>query len=223
MSYEDFEAFFRFKSCDVLTNGNYKKYVTQCKENADAWAIDLYTKQNRVQQLIKQLNNKLNMISKTKLGIACKHVSNCAQPPIKILIGFSKCFITGIQSDKCLDLSKNGKKNVEIHIHPKFAYFFLFLWYICKLEYVIRACSKNWHEAKNKQKEKTARTKSKGTDQINDELFDQFMGENSTLCFSLFKVFEKALVYVQSSLDLYDEEFTVKPMITPDASFWNQL
>jgi len=222
MSLEDFQAFFKFKSCDILTNGHYKKYVTQCKENADLWAIDLYTKQNKIQQLIKQINNKLNSISKSKLGIACKHVSNCAQPPIKILIGFSTCFITGVQSDKCLDLSKNGKKNVEIHIHPKFAYFFLFLWYICKLEYVIRACSKHWYEVKNKTSTKN-KLKLADQVQIDEELFDMYMTENSELCSSLFQVFEKAFVYVQSSLDLYDEEFTIKPIITPNISFWQQL
>lgn len=205
MCYDDFLAFFQYKTYDVLSNGNYKKHLTQSKENGDSWAIDMHCRQNKVQQSIKQVHLKLNAINKSKLGIACKNVTNCAQPPIRIFLGFSQCFITGIHSDKCLDLSKNGKKSQEIHIHPKFAYFFLFLWYICKLEYVIRACAKNWMDKGKKREEG-----------LNQQYFELYMQENEQLCKNLYEILSKALQYVQSSLDLYHEEFLVCPILQPE-------
>lgn len=210
MSYEEFTAFFQYKSFDVLSHGAYKRHLTQCKENGDSWAIDMHIKQNKIQQCIKQINSKISSIGKCKLGIACKSVTNCAQPPIRIFLGFSTCFITGVQSDKCLDLSKNGKKSQEIHIHPKFAYFFLFIWYICKLEYVIRACGKKWNEHIHKNKD----------NKINKEMYDQYMAENEKKCSDLYKIFQKALEYVHASLDLYTEEFLIQPIIQPAHSFW---
>lgn len=213
MSYEDFLAYFQYKSYDVLSCGNYKRHITQCKENSDSWAIEMYARQNRIQQNIKLLHVKLNSISQTKLGIACKSVMNSAQPPIRIFIGFSTCFITGVQAEKCLDLSKNGKKNMEIHIHPKFAFFFLFVWYLCKLEYVIRACSKHWIEVNRKQK----------TGAVNQAFLNEFMTANEGICRGLFEVYEKAFAYVQTSLELYDEEFTARPILQPSESFWQEM
>ena len=213
MTYEDFLAYFQYKAFDVLSSGNYKRYITQCKENSDSWAIEMYVRQNKIQQNIKFLHVKLNSISQNKLGIACKSVMNSAQPPIRIFIGFSTCFITGVRAEKCLDLSKNGKKNMEIHVHPKFAFFFLFVWYICKLEYVIRACTKHWIEVNNKQKSSS----------VNHPLLDEFMLQNEVVCRGLYSVYEKAFSYVQTSLDLYEEEFTAKPILQPHASFWDEI
>jgi len=36
-------------------------------------------------------------------------------------------------------------------------------------------------------------------------------------------VYEKAFSYVQTSLDLYEEEFTAKPILQPHASFWDEI
>lgn len=208
MSFTDFTAYFKSKSLDVLSNGHFKRHMTQCKENGDSWAIDMHCKQNKVHQIIKQLHSKIHSIGNSNLGIACKNVTNCAQPPIRIFIGFSTCFLTNLQSDKCVDLSKNSKKTQEIHIHPKFAYFFLFLWYICKLEYVIRACAKHWNERHNPQF-------SKKRTSIDHELCDLFMEKNADLCQNLFRIFERAVSYVNMSLDMYAEECAVKPILNP--------
>lgn len=241
----DFTAFFKYKTFDVLTNGKYKRFLTFSKEKGDSWAVDLYNRQNKVQQCIKQVHMKIHLISKTAVGIACKNVTNCAQPPVKISMGFSTCCITGFTSDKCLDLSKSGKKNQEIHIHPTFAYFFLFLWYICKLEYVIRACSKNWSDIQPQggdndgkvstgnqgKRKKTANSPSEEeldnkTEEEEQEYriphkeLDGFMKDNQDLCNSLFSVFEKALDYVHQSLDLYIKDITVQPILQPGEDFW---
>ncbi len=210
--YEDFESFFQYRAYDILSNGQYKKKLTQCKENGDFWALEMHTKQNKVHQIIKRIQGRVHVLGKTPLGMASKNVINCAQPPIRIFLGYSTCFITGLQSDKCLDLSKNGKKIQDIHIHPRFAFFFLFLWYICKLEYVIRACAKYWVES------------GCGKDCVNDldAYYEKYMCENKDLCKGLYDIFEKAMSYVQKSLDLYDEEFLLQPVLDPPAIFWEK-
>lgn len=213
MSYTDFVSFFEYRTYDVLSNGQYKRKITQSKENGDFWAIDMHNKQNKIQQIIKQIGNKLHSIGKNNMTIACKNITNCAQPPVRICLGFSKCFITGIESDKCLNLSKSGKKSQEIHIHPKFAYFFIFLWYICKLEYVIRACAKHWMDTRHMKKNEVS---------LDESVFQVYMQENEDLCKQLYIVFQKAQEYVQKSLDLYQQEFAVKPILQPPNSFWEK-
>lgn len=211
-SYEDFLAFWRFKSQDVLSNGQYKKHLSQCKENGDLWAVEMHNQQNRIQQMIKQLQSKIHSIGKDKLGIACKNVVNSAQPPIRINLAFSTCFITGVHCDKCLDLSKHGKKSKDIQVHCRFAYFFLFLWYVCKLEYVIRACAKHWIDCKGKKKEAV----------ISPDVADSYITENEEFVHSLFEVFEKAYTYVLTSIEQYQNDFVVKPILQPGDEFWEK-
>jgi hypothetical protein len=224
---DQFAAYFHYKTCDVLTNGQYKRHLTLCKERGDNWAIELYNKQNKIHQCIKQVHARVNGISQTKVGMACKNVTNCAQPPIKIFMGFSTCSITGITSDKCLDLSKNGKKNQEIHIHPKFAYFFLFLWYVCKLEYVVRSCSKCWNEGSANEPD-DAVCQQEYDEGDTDSVVDlrrhrAFMRQNQTLCDSLYQIFNRALAYVHASLNLYDREFMIQPILQPQEDFWDSF
>jgi len=117
MNENDFQAFFEYKSYDALCNGNYKKYLTQvffsdtfctknllkkvssqCKENGDSWAILMHCKQTKIQTAIKHILTKIGAISKTKLGIACRNVTNCAQPPVRMFLGFTTCFVTGLKN-----------------------------------------------------------------------------------------------------------------------------
>lgn len=79
----------------------------------------------------------------------------------------------------------------------------MFIWYICKLEYVIRACGKKWNEAIHKKRECV----------INTELFERYSFENEQLCKELYLIFEKANQYVHVSLDTYNQEFLIKPII----------
>lgn len=213
MTFNDFLAFWRFKSHDVFSNGQYKRYVSQKKENGDSWAVELHAQQNKIQYLIKQLQTKIHHIAKDKLGIACKNVINSAQPPIKITLGISKCFITDMQCDKCIDLSKHGKKSKDIQVHCKFAYFFLFLWFICKLEYVIRSCTKHWIDCNGLKKEDTTAL---------SDIADKYIQENELFVKNLFAIFEKAYGYVINSLDQYNNDFVVKPILQPPAKFWEK-
>ena len=207
----DFTAYFQYKTIDVLTNGNYKRHLTLCKERGDLWAIDMYNKQNQIHSCIKQLHNRIYSLSHTTVGIVCKNVTNCAQPPIRIFLGFSTCFITGVTPDKCLDLSKNGKKHKDVHVSPKFAYFFLFLWFVSKLEYVIRACAKSYIIDLKSQSKKWVYDCS----DENMSVLREYIHEQQETCDSLFQLFNKALTYVHMSLDVYYQEFVVKPILQP--------
>jgi hypothetical protein len=202
--------------------GYYKKHITQSKEIGDAWAINLYNKQNKIQQIIKGVIQRISCIGKNNLGLTCKNVINCAQPPVRIHLGFAKCFITGVNCDKCVDISKNGRKNKEIYVHCKFAYFFLFLWYICKLEYVIKACCKQWYDHYLKINHKGIKRKDVTCihNGVNAELLEHFFSENQQICNDLYLVFDKALQYVNKTLDVYNEEFSNIPMIDPPSSYF---
>ena len=222
MSQEEFVAFYRYKAFDVITSGVYKRHFTLCKDNGDAWAIAMHAKQNKVQQCIKQLSHKISGIAKTKLGMACRSVMNCAQPPVRIHLGFSQCFVTGVKSDKCLVISKSGKRNHEIHVHPKYAYFFLFFWFVCKLEYVIRACAKHWFDS-HKQDCMFNVEKIDVSEYVKERqgVLDLFVGETSDMCDRLYEIFQKAHGYVYKSLVLYKVEFTEQPLLVPPSTFWD--
>lgn len=231
VSREDFGVYFYYKTFDVLTTGKYKRWLTTSKENGDAWALNVHTKQNKVQQSIRHVQSMIADIGKSKLGQACKNVINCAQPPVRIFMGFSKCYITQVQSDKCLDISKSGKKNHDMHIHPKFAYFFLFLWYICKMDYVIRAWMKNWHEGLKSSDGNMSTMPMLVQPQMVKDILDykdidhallaHAILENNAICDNFFDVFERAYEYVCNTLRLYDEEFREAPILQPPESYWN--
>ena len=53
-----------------------------------------------------------------------------------------------------------------------------------------------------------------------EALYRMYMSDALELCKGLYDIFEKAVNYVQKSLDVYNDEFLLQPVLNPPESFW---
>lgn len=211
---ENFEAYFHVKAFDVISAGQFKKHISKCRECGDHWAVQMYARHcvtaNRLRDLTS-LISQLTTPSSLTLQKVCKDVISCAQPPIKVLTGQNVCCLTSMTIEHCVDLTKPGKNAKEVHVHPRFWHFFLFLWFCSKLEYVIRACTKQWMDI--------AGSACKSKDYM--EICKEFTTQNSEFVKKLHELFELGHSYVTTSLIMHRDKAIVQPILNPPLSFYS--
>lgn len=128
-------------------DNQYKKYFSQCKENAEAWALKVHQSMTKVVSEIKQVQvliDNLQTQGKDKIHKLCVEVMASSNPPIRKKNGWNVCSISGTRSDACLEIGRRGKETSLILVHQKFSPFIINLWFVCKLEHIIKHQTKNW-------------------------------------------------------------------------------
>jgi len=142
----------------------------------------------------------------------CRDVMASAQPPIRVFTGFSRCSLTGEALDYSIDLTRAGKNSKGVYVHLRFWHFFIFLWFTAKIEYIIRSCTKQWMEALQDPQ---------ASPKDFTGLCERFRGENEPLIHQMGALFQRAHDFVSVSVDLYQAQFDVQPVLRPPESFLN--
>jgi hypothetical protein len=210
---EDFLAYAQIKAYDVISTGQFKRHLSQSRDNGNKWAIDMYQRQSQVQARIRELFSlvsQLEVSSGQSVQRICKDVMTCAQPPVKIVAGHNTCALTGVQVEHCVDLTRVGKNSREVYVHPRFWYFFMMLWFCSKLEYVIRACTKHWLDS--------ARPRAADSRNVT-RLCEDYTDQNQELIRRMFQLFVKGMDYVTLSLSVYREKYALHPVLMPSVDY----
>lgn len=212
---EEFIGFMLSKAYDVLSEGHFKKHLIQCRDRGDAWAVRMHAQQTRIAQRCRKVQTRIAGMHDTPqqaewAGI-CRDVMASAQPPIRVFTGFSRCSLTGDSLDYSIDLTRAGKNSKGVYVHLRFWHFFIFLWFTAKIEYIIRSCTKQWMEAlgdttPEQRKDFTA-------------LCERFRAENEPLIQQMAALFHRAHDFVSASVDLYQAQFDVQPVLRPPQAF----
>jgi hypothetical protein len=196
----------------VISAGHFKRHLSQCRDNGDRWAVMMYSHQNAIQNKVKEvfsLVSQLTSPSSSLVQRVCKDVMSCAQPPIRVLTGRNVCCLSGVSIDHCLDLTRVGKNSKEMLVHPRFWHFFVLLWFCSKLEYVIRACTKQWLDTHGVTPVPSNYT----------ALCEDFTHENHDLVKQLYELFEKGLDYISVSLSVYRDKYALQPILIPTKTY----
>jgi hypothetical protein len=204
---EDFQAYTQIKAYDVISSGHFKRHLGACRENGDKWAVVMYNRQNKVVAKVREivlLVGQLTTPRSQAVQRICKDVMACAQPPIKVLTGENVCSLTGVKTEHCIDLTRAGKNASEVFVHPRFWHFFVLLWFCAKLEYVIRACTKQWLELQADRPEPQNYT----------SMCEDYTLQNTEFCERLFRLFERGVEYTTLSLTRYRDKYAMQPMLT---------
>lgn len=213
VSQEEFQSYTQIKAYDVISSGNFKRHLSQCRDNGDRWAVQMYSHQNAIQNQVKEvflLVSQLTSPNSTLIQRVCKDVMSCAQPPIRVLTGRNVCCLSGVSTDHCIDLTRVGKNSKEILVHPRFWHFFVLLWFCAKLEYVIRACTKQWLDLNGVHPIPSNYT----------ELCEEFSLQNHDLVNKLYELFVKGVEYISISLNTYKDKYALKPVLIPTKQYW---
>jgi hypothetical protein len=212
---EDFHAYAQIKAFDVISSGNFRRHLGMSRESGERWAVLMYNRQNKVVIKLREVVSLVAQLSTPQSQIVqkiCRDVMSCAQPPIKVLTGTNLCSLTGVHAEHCIDLTRAGKNTSEVYVHPRFWHFFVFLWLCSKLEYVIRACTKQWldvHEIKPTPTRYTS-------------ICEDYIMQNAGFNERLYLLLERALEYTTLSLSLYRDKFALQPVLTAPVDFLHE-
>lgn len=213
---EDFRAYSQIKGYDVISSGHFKRHLSQCRDNGDKWAIQMYNGQNTVQGKVKEvftLVAQLTAPHSSTIHRVCKDVMSCAQPPIKVLTGCNTCCLTGVSVEHCIDLTRAGKNAQEVLVHPRFRHFFMLLWYCAKVEYVIRACTKQWLDTQDE----------KPCAENFTRVCERYSSQNAEFNDNLFRLFIKGIDYTTSSLTAYRNKCALRPALVASQQYLEGL
>ncbi len=212
VSAEDFLSYIHVKAYDVISAGHFKRHLSKSRENGDKWAIDMNNGHTVVQNKVREIFSLVGQLGGPQtehIQRVCRDVMSCAQPPIRILTGFNVCALTKVSSEHCIDLTRPGKVTREVLVHPRFRYFFMFLWFCAKSEYIIRACTKQWVEALPTQPCPASYT----------QLCEEYSEENQELNEKLYRLFVKGVEYIIVSLKTLKESCALRPTLVPPPAF----
>lgn len=129
------------------------------------------------------------------------------------MAGENTCSLTGVRTEHCIDLTRMGKNSKEVFVHPRFWHFFVLLWYCAKLEYVIRACTKQWLDAQKIRPEPRTYT----------AVCEEYTVQNEWFNERLFQLLERALEYTTISLTLYRDKYALVPVLDASHEAENEL
>lgn len=146
--YEDFKDYCNTKAFEVIGDDNqYKKYFSQCRENAEPWALKVHQSISKIVAEIKGIQamiDNLQTQGKDKIYKLCVEVMASSNPPLRKKNGWNVCSISGTRSDSCLEIGRRGKETSLMLVHQKFSAFILNLWFVSKLEHIIKHQTKSW-------------------------------------------------------------------------------
>lgn len=146
--FNEFKDYCNTKAFEVIGDDNqYKKYFSQCRENAEPWALKVHQSISHVVSEIKAVHSMIENLQtqgKDKIYRLCMEVIASSNPPLRKKNGWNICSISGTRSDACLEIGRRGKDTSLILVHQKFSAFILNLWFVCKLEHIVKHQAKSW-------------------------------------------------------------------------------
>ena len=174
-SYEEFSQYIKYVAFDVISSGKYKCVVQQANNAQQKWALDMTAARLKIIQCRSGIVELLNQLDHERYGNLCVpilYVMHNNAPPTTIEYSEQKCFISGNVSHANINLSNHNfhtrkritqqLKNVanislsdaeqdsKIYINSQFSYFFQLVWFIAKLDHIIKTHTRDWlHKRKD--------------------------------------------------------------------------
>jgi hypothetical protein len=209
-----FRQYAYFVSLDVISDGKYKTILQQGCVSKQVWAIKMQNGIDSVNTTRKAIIDKLFLLKNTRhndvlTAVIC--VMNSNNPPSTIESSQQTCFITkefvneSINVTSCNFHSKKrisnqlfinmGKHlnevstNSKIYISERFQHFFMMVWYMTKLDYLIKSHAKWWLIHKTK------------TDPIDTvaTLCNEFCQDDDDID-KFYQLFENAVAHITNSM-----------------------
>jgi hypothetical protein len=214
-----FTHFFLSRAYDIISEGRYKKHFISGKDLGDTWAISMQASivsvVNRVKGITTLIKNTDEFTCKN-LRMVCYEVISSQLPPNGIYTEAGTCAITKVlpsplppsrrsgsnlnvsqsRSNVCISLNGNTKATSStghLLIHPTLLHFFTMVWFVHKLEHVIRNYTRWWLEQRTT------------TGENIEQLCTEF-SLNQDLIENMYTIFNHALSHIQLSIDTYQEQ-----------------
>ncbi len=149
MEFCEFKDYVHCKALDVISgDGSYRRYLYQCVEKQDEWAVRMHCNVAKVTAYVRDIHGLVDRVCSLQCPVArvCTEVGTAMHAPVRVVPRLAVCAITGLHTQGCIDVSRATKTENPVLVHPEFHYFFLMLYYVQRLEHVIRSFTKYWLE-----------------------------------------------------------------------------
>ena len=225
----DFRQYANSLAFDVISNGKYKSILDQGYTARKPWAVNMHDARDMVLQTkfnIVSLVEDLPIDKYHNVVIAATCVMHNNQPPTTRENGAQNCYITNEIINNAINLTAcnfHSKKRIsnllqtrtgkhltditasgKICVSENFQYFFTLLWYVSKLDMVIKQYTKMWLA-------KIAQSHAKTPLPSVASLCKKFLVDNGNVD-KLYNLFDAAHSHVtQSICELKDAKMEVVP------------
>jgi len=132
--------FVLLKSFDVVSSGQYRKFVLRKKDLCEQWAISMHDSYHSVMMEVRNLAKYAGMARSQghmEIATVCSKLLLCAECPQEDKTGWNTCSITKVQCVGGVRVN-SANENVSIIVHPRFLRFCLSFWYTSRFEHVLR-------------------------------------------------------------------------------------
>jgi hypothetical protein len=149
MQFFEFHDYVQCKAFDVISgDGSYKRYLYQCVENQDAWAVQMHASVTKVTGQVREVQALVERVRQlnTPLARVCTEVVTAMHAPVRVVPGLAVCTLTGSHSQNCIDVSRATKTDSPVVVHGRFHYFVMMVYYVHRFEHVIRSFTMSWLE-----------------------------------------------------------------------------
>jgi hypothetical protein len=132
--------FVLLKSFDVVSSGQYRKFVLRKKDLCEQWAMTMHDNYHCIMLEIRNLS-KYSVIARSQghmeIATVCAKLLTCVECPHAETSGWNTCSITKVQCVGGVRVN-SVSENIAIVVHPRFLRFCLSFWYASRFEHVLR-------------------------------------------------------------------------------------
>jgi hypothetical protein len=166
---QQFICYIRYVALDTISNGKYRKIVQQAANEKKEWALEMLAAKQSVHIMRTTIVALLLSVNEAHLHniyipIICVLYNN--SPPIHTDHTKQQCYITGKTTHSNINITcsnfhskrristqlsqKTGKTlvdlthNSKIFINTQFKDFFLMVWYVTKMDNIIKVYTRHW-------------------------------------------------------------------------------
>lgn len=132
--------FVLLKAFDVVSSGQYRKFVLRKKDLCEQWAMTMHDHYHVIMQEVRNLT-KYPVLARsqgqTEVALVCSKLLSCVECPYPVTSGWNTCVITKVQCVGGVRVN-SASETVPLVVHTRFLRFCLSYWYAARMEHVLR-------------------------------------------------------------------------------------
>ena len=132
--------FVLLKAFDVVSSGQYRKFVLRKKDLCEQWAMTMHDHYHMIMLEVRNLT-KYPVLARSQghmeVALVCAKLLNCIECPHPVTTGWNTCVITKVQCVGGVRVNA-ASEATPVFVHTRFLRFCLSYWYAARMEHVLR-------------------------------------------------------------------------------------
>lgn len=203
---ENFTSYVNCKAFDVIGNGTYKSYLVKCRDNNDEWAVNMHQNSMSILENVRSITSLITNIRRldaSGVAVICREIITNTTPPVYSTPSWNVCQISDQHTFSCVEVIRSQHKNIRsVFIHSKYTTFLDILWFVCKIDHVVRNFTRQWLRSEQE--------KIKGMS-LSETC--EFFKTNTEEIDALFHVFSQSVTVLHNSMQQHLSKMTLCPSL----------